>query len=348
MKKTVISLILIIMLGAFYAPLSAAAADDLPDTETVDSVIHDYLQTDKGRYEFLNAIERFNYRKPHIYNGIEGDIEVSQPFGIPLYNIPTNSFFDMEQERYSLCYCGDRAAGIMRFIPEGDEFIMIYYMLPDDFSCGGCSLCFYEGLYSSKGETMFGSSGFSRTILSVDSDGTDAVYINAAFRQLRNLPQLYDLMNSGYFQTKRSYLKKFNYLDGKLPVMCTINSEGYSKMLPDNFSCTIVNSWNGRALTYSEGKYSSEEVSFDDPDSQIFIIHRNKSGYYISPKNAPNKWICIDSDPKIKLTFAFHGELVCRLCGADGSVLKIKNGKAVCGSYDIMDASCDWILTEAK
>lgn len=347
MRKTSISLILIVIIGLFSAPFNAQAAENSYSIENTDNDISDYLQTDKGKKEFWNTVERSFLNEPCIYNGIDGDIEVSQPFGIPLYNTPTESIFNMEYERYSLCYCSGRAVGIMGFIPDGSDFLMIYYMLPDGFSFSDSSLCFYDDLYSSNGDIMYGS-GIRRTIIAADSSNAGIVYLDKSNSQIRNDYRFKALTDSKYFQSEYKNLKKFNCLNEKLPIICTLKTDGYSRTLPETFSCKIINSSNGKALTYSDGKYTVDDISADNSDSQIFEIRRNGNGYSIFPKANTKKKMCIDNNSEVNIHFSYHSEIVCNLSEVNGNVLKLKNEKPVCGKYDFWDTSCDWILTEVS
>ncbi len=339
MRKISISVILIVVIGLFCAPFTAEAVDD-----SLENEILKFLQTDKGKNEVADSIERAFLNEPCIYNGVNGDLEISQPFKIPLYNAPTESIYDMESERYSICYCNDKAVGIVGFIPEANSFITIYYMLPDDFSYSDFSLCFYDCLYGKDGDVLYGS-GIRRTVIATDSNKSEVVYYDKGFLYGDD-SQMQSVIEDKYFQTEYSELKEYNCIDEKLPIICTVNTDGKSRVLPETFSCKIISAGNGMALTYSDGKCSMENNSPNNPDSQIFIIKKVGDKYSISPKSDSRKRIFVDKSSKVSLNFSYRGKLICKISGKDGSVLKVKNNKPTYGNYDFWDTGCAWELSE--
>lgn len=336
--KRICAAFLLIVISSVCFPAANTKAYDIYDEIT------QYLLADKGQMAILKELQESVSEMESIYSGKTGKIEISKPFKIPLYNVPTESLYDLNNELYSICYCNDKAIGILGFLYSDKDITPLYYMLPDDFSCNNFSLCFYDYLFDKNGESLYGSS-IIRVIIAVNNENSDIIFFGENNSWLRNDKQLKTLIDENKLSYKYTELANYNFCNEKLQIICTLNMKMNSDVQSKPLFCKIINSSNGKALTYADGKLTVQDVNNDNPDSQVFTIKKTDDGYLISPQNDIRKKISIDKNYYIGLAFSYHGELTCKLSGKSGSVLKLKDNKAVCGKYDFWDSSCDWIIT---
>ncbi len=337
MKKIIGVFFAIVFLGVFCIPVNAAEKD-------INERIKEYLLSEEGQKEVVNKIgEVFSYisKDGIIYKGVSGELEISEPFMLPFYNKPTGELCE-SYDRYSFCYSGDNAVGLLRYISGSSGDIgLIYYVLPDDFSPNGYSLFSYEARFDTNGDVCYGGSP-DNIFLAANSNEPKLIYHgNFGFKSLVSKVESY------FPPINYEELKQYNHFEKKPEVVCTVNIPENITGYSDEFSCLIINSGNGKALTYRKGKLTLESTA-EKTDAQIFIISESKNGYVISPKSDTSKKIIIRKNESFDIMFSYFGQSVCKISGSDSRVIKSKDDKIVYGSCDDSDADCYWMLIEEE
>lgn len=334
--KKIYAFILIGFFCLLSIPLVSAAEDI-----SADDQLSEYILSDDGKNAVSSVIEEaINSR---ITGDYDNELQISEPFCIPIYNAPDKKLYKFDDEKYSICYSNKKPVGLIRYIcSENDIPKTRYYAFPDDFSLESFSLFSYGWVRDINGNALFGGNDCKIIMAADDNEKVLVYYGENDFISIDN-KNLKAVINENFPVIDYSELKKYNSFEGTFKPYCSVKTSQNKNERFEKILCSIVNAETKKALTYKNGKYMADEPS-NNNDGQKFIITRVNGGYKISPYTNNKKNLRTKNGSTFQFNCSYFGQNTYKIIDKSGRSIKLNNGRIVSGQYNNTDMYGDWII----
>lgn len=335
MKKICI-VILIGIICLWNVPIVSATENTRFDVQ-----ISDYILSDEGKNDISSVIEEAI--NSQITTEYDNELQVSEPFCIPIYNAPDKKLYIFEDEQYSICYSNNKPVGLIRYIcSEQNVPNLRYYAFPEDFSLKRFSLFSYGWIRDINGNALFGGNTCKIIMAANENDATLVYYGENDFISIDN-KKIKEVINEDFPVIDCTELKKYNSFNGKFKPYCSVKIAQHITEKSEKYVCAIINAETQKALTYYNGKYISDVFSQSN-DEQKFIITKVNGEYTISPCANNKKRLCTKNGSYFQLKCSYFGQNTYKILDRSGQVIKSKNERIVSGQYSNTDMCGDWIF----